>query len=58
MIKMRVLQRLQNCGLILSTDKCAFSQSSIEFLGFELSAQDIQASSRKVDAILLKNPRT
>jgi len=48
----KVLQRLQDCGLALSRDKCAFAQNSIEFLGFELSAKGIRASSRKVDAIL------
>ncbi|XP_018407686.1 PREDICTED: uncharacterized protein K02A2.6-like [Cyphomyrmex costatus] len=30
-----VLKRLQDCGLTLSKDKCAFAQSNIEFLGFE-----------------------
>ena len=57
MIKTRVLQRLQDCGLTLSRNKCAFAQNSIEFLGFELSAKGIQASSRKVDIILnIKKP--
>ncbi|XP_018403039.1 PREDICTED: uncharacterized protein K02A2.6-like [Cyphomyrmex costatus] len=52
-----VLKRLQDCGLTLSKDKCAFAQSNIEFLGFELNAQGIQASSKKVDAIVnMKKP--
>ena len=55
----KVLQRLQDCGLTLSRDKCALAQNSIEFLGFELSDKGIRASSGKIDAILnLKNPRT
>ncbi|XP_018406502.1 PREDICTED: uncharacterized protein K02A2.6-like [Cyphomyrmex costatus] len=52
-----VLKRLQDCGLTLSKDKCAFAQSNIKFLGFELNAQGIQASSKKVDAIVnMKKP--
>ena len=53
----KVLQRLQDCGLTLSRDKCALAQNSIEFLGFELSDKGIRTSSGKVDAILnIKKP--
>jgi len=37
---------------MLSKDKCAFTQDSIEFLEFELSDKGIRASSRKVDTIV------
>ena len=52
-----VLQRLQDCGLTLSKDKCVFAQDSIKFLGFKLSDKSIQASIRKVNAIVnVKKP--
>jgi len=44
----RVLQRLQDCGLTLSRNKCAFAQNSIEFLGFELSAKGIRVQAGKL----------
>jgi len=38
---LKVLQKLQDCGLTLRKEKCKWAQKSIEFLGFELGNKGI-----------------
>jgi cytoskeleton-associated protein 5 len=46
-----VLQRLQDNGLVLNTDKCVFGQGEIEFLGHTVSAAGIAPLPSRVEAI-------
>jgi Reverse transcriptase (RNA-dependent DNA polymerase) len=45
------LQRLQDNGLILNTDKCMWRQQSLEFLGHKVSAAGISPLPTRVAAI-------
>jgi cleavage and polyadenylation specificity factor subunit 1 len=45
------LQRLQQNGLILKTEKCVWAQQSLEFLGHNVSAAGISPLSGRVEAI-------
>jgi hypothetical protein len=46
-----VLQRLQDNGLVLNTDKCVFGQGEIEFLGNTVSAAGIAPLPSHMEAI-------
>jgi cleavage and polyadenylation specificity factor subunit 1 len=46
-----VLQRLQDNGLVLNTDKCVFGQREVEFLGHTVSAAGISPLPSRVEAI-------
>jgi RNase H-like domain found in reverse transcriptase len=46
-----VLQHLQSNGLVIYRDTCVFSQSSIEFLGHQISAAGISPLPSRVTAI-------
>ena len=48
----RVLSRLQKHGMRLKMDKCQFLMSSVEYLGHKISANGIEATPAKVDAII------
>ncbi len=51
------LQRIQESGLTLNKEKCAFSQSRVKFLGQVLTPSGIQSDPDKVAAILkMKEP--
>ena len=47
----RVLERLQEAGLRLKPEKCAFVKSEIDCLGFTLSATGVRPNFKKVEAI-------
>ncbi|CAH2225756.1 jg21962 [Pararge aegeria aegeria] len=47
-----VLHRLQNAGLRLHKDKCAFFQDSVTYLGYVIDKNGLKTCSNKVDAIL------
>ena len=46
-----VLQRLQEAGLTLKEDKCAFALPSVEYLGHTIDGSGLHPSPRKVKAI-------
>ncbi|KAL0147889.1 hypothetical protein M9458_056810 [Cirrhinus mrigala] len=46
-----VLRWLREHHLFLKAEKCTFHQSTIQFLGYEISPKGIQVDERKVDAI-------
>lgn len=48
----QTLERLQEAGLTLNGDKCIYSQTELEFLGHKLTANGIDPSKGKIDAIL------
>ena len=47
-----VLRRLEEAGLRLKKSKCAFMLSSVEYLGYIISADGIQPSPEKVRALM------
>ena len=47
----KVFQILSDAGLSLSTDKCLFAQSSLEFLGYQVSPEGISPLKKKVASI-------
>lgn len=47
----KLFQRLQNAGLRVKAEKCAFMQDSIEYMGKRISERGIQSSPVKVKAI-------
>ena len=53
-----VLQKLQEHNLSITSTKCKFLQNSIEYLGQVVSAQGIDTSERKVEAVLKMSPPT
>ena len=57
-----VLQKLSEHSLCIKSSKCKFMQKSLEYLGHVVSAEGIQTSQRKVEAIqsltLSKNQRS
>ena len=48
----KVLQRLQQYGLRLKREKCFFLQSSVEYLGYIIDAEELHATPEKIDAIV------
>ena len=46
-----VLKRLEDAGVKLKRDKCSFLLPAIEYLGHHISAQGIQPTTEKVEAI-------
>ena len=48
----KVMDRLLECGLTLSEEKCEFGLSSVKFLGHIISAEGITADPEKVKAIV------
>ncbi len=46
-----VLQRLREHQLYLKAEKCTFHQTSIQFLGYQISSQGIKMDEGKVEAI-------
>ena len=46
-----VLSWLESAGMRLKYDKCAFLLPLVEYLGHKISAQDLQQSDFKVEAI-------
>ena len=48
-----VLKRLQQRGMRVKAEKCAFCQDTVEFLGHSIDQRGLHATSAKVDAILL-----
>jgi Reverse transcriptase (RNA-dependent DNA polymerase) len=54
-----VLQRLQDNGLVLNADKCVWGQSSMEFLGHQVSAQGVAPLADRIAAVRdFPQPRT
>ena len=49
---------MQECGLALNLAKCEFAQSSVTFLGHQVSAGGIQPLAAKVDTITNFNQPT
>ncbi|XP_046406357.1 uncharacterized protein K02A2.6-like [Ischnura elegans] len=47
-----VLRKLSDAGLHLRLDKCLFAVPKIEFVGYQLSAEGIHPTDKKVSAIL------
>lgn len=47
----RVLQRLEDCGLRLNKEKCAFFQNSITYLGHVIDAEGVRPIKEKTEAI-------
>ena len=50
--ELKVMDRLLECGLTLSEEKCEFGLSSVRFLGHIISAEGITANPEKVKAIV------
>lgn len=48
----QVLDRLQDAGLTLNSDKCVFGVDELEFVGHKLSEKGINPAESKVDAIV------
>ena len=48
----QVLQRFEDCGLILGLPKCKFNQSEIEFFGMKFSAAGMSPTEDKVKALI------
>ena len=48
----QVLQRLQSAGMRLKSSKCAFLLSSVSYLGHTISAEGLQSTDAKVQAIV------
>ena len=53
-----VLQKLQEHNLRIKSTKCKFLQNSVEYLGQVVSAQGIDTSQRKAEAVLKMSPPT
>ena len=51
-----VLSRIGNANLKLKPSKCAFGMSEVNYLGFKISDQGIQASQAKVEVLLATEP--
>lgn len=47
----KVLVRLEKAGIRLKQGKCAFMLKSVEYLGHRISAQGLQATEKKVQAV-------
>ena len=52
------MDRVLECGLTLSEDKCEFGLSSVEFWGHIISAKAITADPEKVKAIVCARAST
>ncbi|KAL0149683.1 hypothetical protein M9458_055012, partial [Cirrhinus mrigala] len=48
----QVLQKLRDHSLYLKLEKCKFHQPSVQFLGYNISAEGVQMDQGKVNAIL------
>ena len=48
----KVLQRLQELGMTLNSEKCYFAQTSVKFLGHVVDSSGIKPDPSKVSAIL------
>ncbi len=46
-----VLQRLKGAGLVLNREKCVFSAASVEYLGYNISAEGLRPLQARVAAI-------
>ena len=46
-----VLTRLENAGMRLGSNKCAFLLPTVEYLGHKISAQGLQPTDEKIRAI-------
>ena len=44
-------ERLRRSNISLKTSKCVFASDKVDFLGYELSSQGIQAQKRLTEAI-------
>ena len=54
-----IFQRLSSHGLTLAVDKCEFGQSTVEYLGYQVSSTGIRPLKRKIDAIeRIPSPKT
>ncbi|KAL0159058.1 hypothetical protein M9458_047134, partial [Cirrhinus mrigala] len=49
---LQVLQKLRQHSLFLKLEKCEFHQPTVQFLGYNISAEGVQMDQGKVDAIL------
>ena len=55
----KVLNRLQESGLTLNSEKCKFSQTKVQFLGHVIDAGGIHSYPDKIKAITqVKTPQT
>ena len=55
----KVLYQLQKSGLTLNSEKCKFSQSKVQFLGYVISAEGIHPDLDKIKPITqVKTPQT
>jgi len=48
----QVLQRLQNHGVRVKLSKCRFMKNTVEYLGLQVDAEGLHASSNKIKAVL------
>jgi cleavage and polyadenylation specificity factor subunit 1 len=54
-----VLQRLHDNGLVINTGKCVWGQSSLEFLGHQVSASGVAPLASRIEAVKnFPRPRT
>lgn len=51
-----VLQRLRNHSLFAKAEKCEFHQTSVKFLGYEISGNGVQMDSDKVQSVMTWPP--
>ena len=49
-----VINRLQCHGIRLKLGKCSFPQESVEYLGHHIDAEGLHTTSRKVEAVQLR----
>ena len=47
-----IFDRLQNHGITINLSKCEFGQSTLEYLGYKVSAKGFSPSEEKVKAII------
>jgi hypothetical protein len=53
----RILAKLMEHNLFLKPEKCAFEQSSIEFLGIRITQGEVQMDNTKVVTVETMSPR-
>jgi len=54
----RVLERVRNCNMKLSADKCEFKKDSVTYVGHVLSDKGVQPDKEKVRAVQEMCPPT
>ena len=46
-----VLKRLSQYGITVKEDKCAFFKDKVEYLGHQISSEELHTASKKVEVI-------